>query len=274
MIDLDWGYYKKNGFVVVKNFFSKQVVSKVLEDAKNVFMNQFINKKYITDKHDSILTEEEFNERLYRLFKEDSKSLMNCGKQVQHLISLHRLSLDHKIENLLLKAGLRFPNISTRPVLYFNHHRLAQKKIFYKVDPHQDWRSMQGSLNSVVIWVPLINVSRELGALEVIPGSHLDGLRTNHMDNGFGMVSLSETERFLSVELEQGDILLFSSFIIHQSGENVTDRPRWSCHFRYNDLSEPTFIGRNYPHPYVYKPQEELITQGFPTIKDLLCTFA
>src|SRR5690606_25293337 len=152
--------------------------------------------------------------------------------------SLHLLSLNSKIIELLHQVGLQNPVVSTRPVLYFNHPKLAKKKVFYKVDAHQDWRSMQGSLNAVVIWLPLVDINKDLGALEVLAGSHFHGLRTDHIENGFGMVKLDKKEesQVSSIEVKTGDILLFSSFLIHQSGDNITDKPRWSCHFRYNDL--------------------------------------
>jgi ectoine hydroxylase-related dioxygenase (phytanoyl-CoA dioxygenase family) len=205
------------------------------------------------------------------MFDEDIECLSNCGKQAQHLISLHSLSLNTNIVQLLKQMRLKTPIISTRPVLYFNHPKLAKQKVFHTVDAHQDWRSMQGSLNSVVIWIPLVDIKKELGALEILPKSHLDGLRTDHVENGFGMVSLSEEEkeRIISVEINAGDVLLFSSFLIHQSGNNITNKPRWSCHFRYNDLDESTFIQRKFAHPYIYKPIEELITKDFPSKEDL-----
>lgn len=264
-------FFKKNGYLLLDNFLPKEVVEIVLRDAKNVFLRQFIEKKYISQCSLDDLNEEQYNSFLYRLFDEDIECLSNCGKQAQHLISLHSLSLNAKIVELIHQMGLETPIVSTRPVLYFNHPKLAKQKVFYKVDAHQDWRSMQGSLNSVVIWIPLVDVNRELGALEILPESHLDGLRTDHVENGFGMVSLSEKEkeRLISVEVNAGDVLLFSSFLIHQSGDNITDKPRWSCHFRYNDLDEPTFIKRKFAHPYIYKPIDVLITKDFPLINDL-----
>ena len=51
------------------------------------------------------------------------------------------------------------------------------------------------------------------------------------------------------------------------------DKPRWSCHFRYNDLEDSTFINRKYAHPYIYKPSEELITKDFPSKEELLEIF-
>ncbi|RMA57970.1 phytanoyl-CoA dioxygenase family protein [Ulvibacter antarcticus] len=265
-------FFNKNGYLILKDFFLKKEIDIVLNDAKNVFLRQFIEKGYTPRCTLDDLNEEQYNDFLYRLFEQDIECLSNCGKQAQHLISLHTLSLHTKIIELLHQVKLKSPTISTRPVLYFNHSRLAKKKIFHTVNAHQDWRSMQGSLNSVVIWIPLVDINKDLGALEILAGSHLDGLRTDHIENGFGMVKLSEQEkaRLTSVEVKTGDILLFSSFLIHQSGDNITDRPRWSCHFRYNDLEDSSFLKRKYAHPYIYKPIDELITKDFPINEELI----
>jgi ectoine hydroxylase-related dioxygenase (phytanoyl-CoA dioxygenase family) len=222
---------------------------------------------YTTTEFIQLIGEEEYDACMFRLFKEHSEVFIGCGKQVQHLISLHKLSLNNKILSLIKDVGLSFPNISTRPVLYFNHPKLAKEKVYHTIDAHQDWRSMQGSLNSLVIWIPLINIDKDKGALEIIPGSHLNGLVTNNVENGFGMIdkNVYKDESFTSISVNVGDALLFSSFLIHQSGNNITNTPRWSCHFRYNDLNEDTFIKRGYPHAYIYKPLEQLITPDFPT---------
>jgi len=267
--------FKEDGYLLLKEFAPANEVDNILREAKQVFQNQFFNLKYTSKKLISEESDHDFNTNLYRLFEDDLQCLMNCGKQVQHLISLHRFSLHERITKLLIEMGFGFPCISTRPVMFFNHPKLAQKKVFYKVDAHQDWRSMQGSLNSVVIWFPLIDINKDLGALEIVPKSHLSGLITEKIEQGFGMVHVDETmkQNFLSVEVERGDALVFSSFLIHQSGENITDEPRWSCHFRYNDLDESTFIQRGYPHAYVYKPQEELITKDFPKKDQIINVF-
>lgn len=123
---------------------------------------------------------------------------------------------------------------------------------------------MQGSLDSIVVWVPLADVDFSLGALEVVRGSHKLGLLTTEVVNSFGKVDRFDDVDFMSVEAAQGDVLFFSSFLVHRSGVNTTDSIRWSCHFRYNNLGEETFIERGYPHPYLYRPQDELITPDFP----------
>lgn len=272
-VDLD--FYKKNGYLILKDFLPKKDIERILVEAKCVFLRQFVEKGYLRHCTLSDVDDEIFNTLLYELFEDDVECFSNSGKQIQHLISLHSLSINTKILDLLIKIEINTPVISTRPVLYFNHPNLAKKKVYHTVDAHQDWRSMQGSLNSAVIWIPLIDIDSDLGALEILPGSHLAGLRTDHIDSGFGMVKLTDEEiqNLLPVEVEAGDVLLFSSFLIHQSGNNITNKPRWSCHFRYNDLDEPSFKSRKYAHPYIYKPIEQLITPDFPMKEQIMKLF-
>jgi phytanoyl-CoA hydroxylase len=238
----------------------------VRNDAFRVFERQIGARGVAADVR---APDRQLEQALFRFFREDVGRFANCGKQIQHLVSLHRLSLDARILDLLQGLGLAFPNISTRPVLFFNSRLLATKEVYWRVFAHQDWRSMQGSLNSVVVWIPLHDIDRNLGALEVVPESHRLGLLTAEVVERFGKVDQFGDADFQTVEVEQGDLLVFSSFLVHRSGTNSTDSIRWSCHFRYNDLAEPTFIDRGYPHAYVYHPVDELLTPGFPQVSDV-----
>ena len=219
------------------------------------------------------MPEIDFEQALFRLFREDVPRFANIGKQIQHLVSLHRLSLDARILGLLHQIGFELPNISTRPVLFFNSRHLASKEVYWRVFAHQDWRSMQGSLNSVVVWLPLHDINRSLGALEIVPESHKLGLLATEVIERFGKVQGFADSDFQSVEVEQGDLLVFSSFLVHRSGTNSTESIRWSCHFRYNDLAEPTFIERGYPHAYVYHPVDTLLTPDFPSVAEVARVF-
>jgi phytanoyl-CoA hydroxylase len=260
-ISVDVKEFKQRGACLIKGFFDKRKIESLRRDAKNVFIKQLVHHGYL--KRDPRL-EHEFESALFKYFEEHLQEFMNCGKQIQHLISLHRLSLEPNILQELKRLKLTRPNISTRPVLFFNSRRLAKEDVYWRVFPHQDWRSMQGSLDSIVVWVPLIDTDASLGALEVVPGSHKRGLVTQEVVNSFGKVDLFKDEDFEKVEVKQGDALFFSSFLVHRSGTNSTESIRWSCHFRYNNLDEATFVERGYPHPYIYQPKDDLITPDFP----------
>jgi phytanoyl-CoA hydroxylase len=263
--------FQESGFVRLNGFFNVEDVESVRADAKRIFIKQMTSRGLLTRCDPS---EREFEDGMAGYFSQDSAGFINCGKTCQHLISLHRLSLRENIVSQLAALGVETPSICTRPVLYFNSRHLAKSEVYYKSPPHQDWRSMQGSLNAVVVWVPLADVSRELGALEIIPGSHLWGLQESREDAWYRHIEGLHDDQYKSLEMEAGDALFFSAFLVHRSGDNVTDSIRWSCHFRYNDLEEPTFISRKYPNPYTYAPQQELVTKDFPSFEQLQKAFS
>jgi phytanoyl-CoA dioxygenase PhyH len=259
---IDKRLYNKNGFLLMKNFFPRNEIIRVHEEAKDVFKAQL--KRHRLDSED-LTVEASFDKALYALFEQDFQEVVNCGKQIQHLISLHRLGTDPRVIDQLKALGLALPCISARPVVFFNSRHLAKREEYWRLSAHQDWRSSQGSLDAVTIWVPLVDIDESLGALQVIPGSHKWGLLESESVSYYGKISKEITEgEFLPVVVERGDALVFSSFLVHRSGTNSTESIRWSIHFRYNNLSEQTFIDRGYPHPFIYKPEEGLITPQFP----------
>lgn len=255
--------YRQQGLLHLEAFLPRAEVAALHLEARDVFVRQLRHRKML---HSQWPSDFEIEDGMARLFAEDLPVFMNCGKQAQHLVSLHRMGLAQGMIDVVQDLGVQWPNISTRPVLFFNSPRLAKSEVYWRVFAHQDWRSMQGSLDAVVIWAPLIDLPAELGPLEVIPGSHLDGLVTDGVESGFGKVpdEYLDGKQFVGLPCKAGDIVVFSAFLVHRSGTNASQQVRWSCHFRYNNLAERTFVERGYPHAYVYKPVEELLTPDFP----------
>lgn len=265
--NIDSEQFRRDGYLLLRDFFHEDEVKQIHAESKAVFESQMRRLAIVDDVE---LDDASFTQGMFRFFEADVATFANCGKQAQHLISLHRLSLDERIVAVLRELGLAEPNISTRPVLYFNHPKLAKKEVYWRLSLHQDWRSMQGSLDSVVVWLPLVDIDRSLGALEILPKSHVMGLVNADLVDGYGHIREDpanpiRTDDIVSVEVRRGDALFFSTFLLHQSGTNVSDDIRWSCHFRYNNLADETFVERGYPHPYIYRPSPDLITPDFPT---------
>lgn len=263
---IDVTAYRDAGYVIRPGLFSADEVAGLRADALDVFRRQLVRHGLIGTEPAS---EAELTPALYRYFAEHTAEFASCGKQIQHLISLHRSSLDARVLDVLTELGLEQPNISVRPVMFFNSPKLATEDFYWKTPPHQDWRSMQGSLDSVVVWVALVDVDEALGALEIVPGSHRRGLIADRFENGFGQTAEYADSDFERAEMGAGDALFFSSFLVHRSGTNTTDAIRWSAQFRYNNLAEATFVDRGYPHSFIYRSVDELMTPDFPRREDV-----
>jgi phytanoyl-CoA hydroxylase len=264
--------YKEKGFIVLKGFWDKADIVKLRSEVKKTFALQI---KRVLGVGVDINDDPAFESAMYQFFEKDLQTFMNCGKQVQHLISLHRLGTDPSLVKQLQDLGLSFPVISVRPSMLFNSRYLAKKEEYWKLGSHQDWRSSQGSLDSVTVWFPLIDAGAEIGALQVIPGTHKLGLLASENVSYYGKITADiREEDYIQLEFQLGDVLLFNSFLVHRSGNNVTQSIRWSVQLRYNNIEEPSFIDRGFPNPFIYKPEPELITQGFPSKKQITDFFS
>jgi len=239
-----------DGLVVLKGFFSKDRILSVKNAAKDVFKIQF-NKFGYTD----VDTDSGFKEAMIRLFNEHFDVFQNCGKLVQSgLVELYHLAYDASLLNELRNMGLEHPLVCTRPVMFFNHPKLAKEVQYYKTPLHQDWQSMLSSSDSVVVWIPLMDVNESNGAVVFYPESHKLGPLDFEMKGGFANVNFDPTQhKRIQPELEIGDIAIFSTLLVHESGDISNDDIRWSCHFRYTNLKDGDFINRGFPSPYVYK---------------------
>src|SRR5688572_4733839 len=102
--------YQSNGYYLFESFFDKATINAIKEDAKYIFIQQM---KAIGILASSDISEEEFESAMSVYFQQDSKGFINCGKTCQHLISLHRLSLEDKLIDMLIRFGVQKPNICT-----------------------------------------------------------------------------------------------------------------------------------------------------------------
>jgi len=109
--------FNKDGFLILKNFFSKEEINKIYTEARQLFAIQI---KRVIGIDVDINDRDTFEKAMFDYFQADFTSFVNTGKQVQHLISMHRLGTDERIVNLLKEIGYEFPTIAVRPAMQFN----------------------------------------------------------------------------------------------------------------------------------------------------------
>jgi Phytanoyl-CoA dioxygenase (PhyH) len=224
--------YKNDGYLVVRGAFPKSYINSVKEQSIHLFRT--MSKKAFQKNEDM----------LFELFYRD-KDLFNLTKSLCTAIpGVIQLSLHKRIIDLLVKIGLEMPLISSLPKITpgmpFERECYLARQI---------WATSKGSLNSVTVWMPLVEIDGEMGFIEVAPGSHLEGLYLH--DNEIIKRGYTD-DRFISVPLSSGDLLFMSNFLVHRSDTNKSkNRAKWSCQFSFNDASRPLF-----PEPYLEEIQK------------------
>jgi len=119
---------------------------------------------------------------------------------------------------------------------------------------HQEFPAQLRSIDGLVYWSDLLPITVDMGPVEIAEGSHIQGPVPVYEDDGgigkTGAYSLRldrEQEilakyKKISPLLNPGDLLVMDFLTLHQSGINLSDRPRWSMQFRYFNFNDPVGI--------------------------------
>ncbi len=206
--------YHKQGYVIVKNFCSKEEISKLYTTA----LQDNAMKKNALD-----LNDQSGKKTRLSLWFTPGNDVFGYLTRSEKII--------HSVAQLLGKES---------PVCHF-HSKLMQKepKVGGAWEWHQDygyWYKNQFMFpdQMMSVMIALTGANKENGCLQVIEGSHKTG-RVNHGFAGeqvgadMTMVNNAlQTMRLVYTELEPGDALFFHSNILHRSEANLSDKPRWS----------------------------------------------
>jgi len=181
-------------------------------------------------------------------FREGDPEYMAAYDEIQRLESFHALA--HQPP---LLAALR--SLFGEEVLV--HPRNIARVMFpqnndYTTPAHQDYVHIQGTEETWTAWIPLGDCPRQLGGLEVLPGSHRFGVlpvRSAYGAGGLGVETDSLGLEWAGGDLRMGDVLLFQSLCVHRGINNGTpDRVRLSVDYRYQGVSRPVTEGSLLPH--------------------------
>jgi Phytanoyl-CoA dioxygenase (PhyH) len=218
--------YHRNGFLILKGFFSKVEIDKLYGTA----LEDDAMRKNALD-----LNDQSGKKTKLSLWFTPGNDVFGYMTRSQRIVESIKPLLD-----------------SDSPVCHF-HSKLMQKepKVGGAWEWHQDygyWYKNQFMFPDqlISVMVALTEANKQNGCLQIIPGSHKLG-RVNHgfagEQVGADMVMVEnalKTMPLLYCELEPGDTLIFHSNLLHRSEANLSDRPRWSiisCYSSQSNLS-------------------------------------
>lgn len=212
--------YKKDGYVIVKNFLEKKEVDKLYKIA----IADDTLRKHAFDLND--MSGKKTKLTLWYTPGNDAYGLLTKSNRMVN--SVDKL-LDGKSS-----------------VCHF-HSKLMQKepKVGGAWEWHQDygyWYKNEFLFpdEMMSVMVAISHANKENGCLQLIKGSHKMG----RIEHGFAgeqvgasqhYVDLSlKTMELVYVEIDAGDALFFHSNLLHRSEANLSEKPRWSLISVYN----------------------------------------
>ncbi|MCU1495987.1 MAG: agnC6, partial [Acidimicrobiaceae bacterium] len=107
---------------------------------------------------------------------------------------------------------------------------------------HQDHLGMQGTVDALTFWFPLVHCTREMGTVAVAVGSQRAGVRPYVARPGARVFSCDDRdlgESWVTTDFAPGDLCVFRSLTVHKALPNSSAHVRLSIDARYQRASEP-----------------------------------
>lgn len=259
--------YKSNGFIIAKGLLDRQCVDRVRQSVAKTFLDQL--RQISVDVEGMGLFD-----AMQTLHRHDLERYKKTAGAVWRKLDIYQLLHDPRITGFLSdKFGWRDIFVSGGQVAHIMAHELRIPDGYFGLGAHQDFPSVQGSLDGVVVWLPLVRVDRDNFPLELIPGSHKHGLL---LMKGEGSASWEvkpdqyHEADFISAEVDVGDVVFMSMFTLHRSSENGTPgQYRLALSTRFDNADEATFIDRCYPSAYQRSVHRAQYFPDFPTMEQV-----
>ncbi len=237
--------FESEGFVVARNLLNSSCVDEVVLSIKHSFDN--VLNDVGVNLGDSV------QDSMQKLYLHDVSKYMLVASSLWRKLQVSDLLHNELIRKFIFKNfGWSDIYLPGGQVVHIMDKRLVPPNGYHGISSHQDWPSVMGSLDGMVIWVPLMDIDRNLYPLEVIPGSHRGGMLAmkNDPERPWEIDESSyDASKFMPVEVQKGDVVFMSYFCVHRSSLNGNGL-RLACSTRYDNANEQSFISRVYPTAY------------------------
>ena len=239
--------FRENGYFIAKSIISEKKINAVLETIFRIYFKYNPSSKLrdLQEPWNSDL----FHEEIIKFRKSDPKRFSLLYDSTQTSASVMELLTSELIAKY--SANL----------LDTKNNELCITEGMIRMDAPGDKRNIAGwhqeisylRNNGLVIWIPLSDITPDLGPLQVCPKSHNEGelkvVQNKNLPGDVSTVSVDEVEpeyiakySIMDVEIKKGDVLFFDTELFHRSGVNTSNRIRFSCQIRHAINTAEDFV--------------------------------
>jgi len=230
--------FRESGYFIAKSIISEKKINAVLETIFRIYFKYNPSSKLrdLQEPWNSDL----FHEEIIKFRKSDPKRFSLLYDSTQTSVSIMELLTSELIAKY--SANL----------LDTKNNELCITEGMIRMDAPGDKRNIAGwhqeisylRNNGLVIWIPLSDITPDLGPLQVCPKSHHEGelkvVQNKNLPGDASTVSVDEVGpeyiakySIMDVEIKKGDVLFFDTELFHRSGVNTSNRMRFSCQVRH-----------------------------------------
>jgi hypothetical protein len=255
----DWSYkltteqvseYKRNGVLIIRGFYDESEINPIKFAIYDII--GLVIKKYDLAIQQKPYSQDNFYSGYLDLIAMDRKLGGIVYDAIKKITPFRRIISSEKNQDVYeqlsgatntgicpLSQGIRIDNKS---------------EDFYRSLWHQELIFHPQSKDGAVFWSPLIDVSKDMGTIQICLKSHRKGLlqyKENNSDseksnNAYHSLctldeKASNISNFEVLEplTKMGDLVVMDYLTVHQSGFNKSNRSRWTLQMRYFNFQDP-----------------------------------
>jgi len=241
--------FKRDGLLIVRNFYD---IEKDIFPIQRAIYNliSILIRKYNLDIKQKPFTAATFDSGYQELIAHDRKIGGEVYDAVKQIPAFFRVCAHQK--NDLVMKQLRETDMPGIAAGGYGIRINNPNEERFRAEWHQEYPSQLRSLDGIVLWSPLVEVTKELGPVQFCIGSHVEGpvpVYTKDPENpdkkgAYGLILKGKDELIRKYPASSpltspGDVVLVDFLTLHASGHNVSNRSLWSMQLRYFNFREP-----------------------------------
>ena len=247
--------FKNEGFLLLKKFYDLENEIYPIQHFIYKILGILL-KRYEVGFKQPAFSPENFDAGYQELIAKDRRIGAVVYDAVKHIPPFVRIASSVKHDKLLMQ--IRESDMPGVPYGGFGIRIDNPYEEKFRANWHQDYPYQRCSIDGLVLWSPLVSISKDIGPLQLAVGSHHDGLRTMTTKAVEGEVQkpgayslrlqneqlvISKYE-IIHALMEPGDLLIIDYLTLHASGFNCSKRSRWSMQLRYFNYRDP--VGQDF----------------------------
>lgn len=256
--------FKENGYLVIKKIIDKKLIKRIQKTILKRSSNYLKPTKKFKNFYDK-----SFHSSLIKLKKKNPSRFGSFYDSLQKSLELYSIILNKR---LLSEVS----NLTKLPIndLSFNGENIRMDLPYdklHRIDWHQDrsyyYQNRDGN-KGLVCWIPLMNIKKDIGPLNICSKSHLDGFVRNYKktrkknSSTQRKISINKKYKIINKTVNEGDALFISKNTIHSSGKNTSNLIRFSLQVRIHDLMDKDYLSFRYRIIYNKSDIDQMKAKG------------
>ena len=242
--------FSLNGYYVAKNILKKKNLDNVLDNFCRIYFKTNPKSKFL--KYKRSWENNNFNKEISRFCVKKNKEFSEIYDSCQSSIVASQITSNEKIfKTVSTLLRCKFVDLS----YYLN---MVRMDIPFDKRNNAAWhQEVQFFYNpGLTVWVPLTKISDNMGFLNILEKSHSRGeivFRIKKPNNySTSRVSRCEISRKIlseyqkkykhkKVKVSRGDVIFFNNNLLHKSGNNTSNRVRFTFQTRFFNTASSEF---------------------------------